>query len=449
MPQPSTRRRLSSLALRGVLAGALTLVGLACSLDATQAPTPAASAEARSLRLRVVDNGSREGLAHADVSLVDGAHAVLAHARADRDGLVTLQVPASGKLSITAAKRGYSLGVTGVVDGKLPDGEVILAVDPLQAVTSSDTSRAPGNAAVDTEIGRSVIPTSGSTTTTVFHFQGPKIDAEHYSVPLFGAAGAAYRVGEVDAITLAPLPAGARVAHVPDDGVLVHELSAEGRAAAGGAGVLLTVTRLDDEPTQKAPPAAGDGTKPAMITVPVGSGSTVTVGQGVPDTCGPAGSTCIQFSQTTGNVQTFCPPATNPPYCTVSFTASVGVTVGVGVEISGSVSVGAGINVYPTGYGTFECKVKGTACAWAQPGHYVATQTWGLCRPPYSPFAYPCWKTVQVWVPDPCGGGGIDYPNLGLSSGMCTCFNWSAVMDKIKECPMDGGADARAEGGSR
>lgn len=454
-------RRVSSrvrwLGFRFAMVAPIAGVVIACSVErGDEAPatgdTPAArdtardpentpSAGEKTMNVRVVDGSTHQGLAGMALAVVASDGSRSREVTTGPSGAASLRVPASGRVSIVGTKRGYSMLLSGVKDGDIPSGEVVFALDPLQAVTS-DRSSAPGNAKVDEEIGRSVIPTAGSDRVTLFYAQGPNVNADHYAVPLFGAPNQTYQVAEFDAATLKPLTQRARLAQASKGGALVLELSPESRPSVGHAGVIVALTTLQEE-LRDPPVALATAASPGSQGV-----------AGFPDSCGPKGAACLQKTITTGNVQEFCPPAEDPPYCSVSFSASVGATVGVkpfgiGVDLTGTATVGAGINVYPVGTGTFECKVKATACAWKQPGHYEETEGWGMCLIPYTLTFYPCWKTIRTWVPDPCGGGGIqpEYPNLGLSNGFCTCFSWSAVMQKIKECPRDGGADAEA--GSR
>ena len=460
MSKEGFRRGLSRvrwLGFRFAMVAPVAGVVIACSVErgddeaparsTVSAPDPAGSphekpsAGEKTMNVRVVDGSTDRGIAGLTVAVVaaDGSrsHQVTTGA----SGNASLRIPASGRVSIVGTKRGYSMLLSGVKDGDVPNGEVVFTLDPLQAVTGASNA-APGDAKVDEEIGRAVIPTAGSDRVTLFYVQGPKVNEDHYTVPLFGAPNQTYQVVEFDAATLRPLAPRVRLAQASNGGALLLELSQESRPSAGQAGVIVALTTLREE-LRDAPIAVASAASPGPQGV-----------AGFPDSCGPKGSSCVQKTITTGNVQEFCPPAENPPYCSVSFSASVGATVnvtpfGIGVDITGTATVGAGINVYPTGTGTFECKVKATACAWAQPGHYEETEGWGWCRVPYTLTFYPCRKTFRVWVPDPCGGGGLQqqYPNLGLSNGYCTCFSWSAVMQKIKECPRDGGADAEA--GSR
>jgi hypothetical protein len=442
--------------LRLAFAASLAAVAIACSVsheEPQQSATAKATDGVPTLSLRVADKSAQAPIAGASIKVIDANAKVVQSLTADDAGHASIRFPASGKYSITATKRGYSLGVAGVDTTGIPNGDVYLSVNPLQGLGGPGASGdAPGNADVSKEIGRSVIESSGSSTTTMYYFQGPAIDAEHYSVPLFGAPGRTYQITEVDAATLQTLTPTPEFKPAPADGIFDHELSPTARRAMGAQGVLVAITYDAAVPLAPAapvaPPAgAGAGAQPKDgVVVPVGGGGTVGVGTGFPDTCGPPGATCVQYTQSTGNIQTYCPPSTNPPYCSVSFSATVGVAVnaepfGVGVTVSGSVTVGAGVNVYVQGYGTFECKVRATACAWKEPGHWVAHQGWRVCWKPIIGF-YPCYDVWNVWVADPCQPGGIQpYPNLGLANGMCTCFNWSVSEDKIRDCPNDGGAD--------
>jgi hypothetical protein len=93
-------------------------------------------------------------------------------------------------------------------------------------------------------------------------------------------------------------------------------------------------------------------------------------------------------------VQTFCLPATNAPYCTVSFSATIGASVdiqpfGIGATIRGSFTAGVGANVYGTG--TFQCNVRVTARAWLKPCRGV--RRFGI---------FPC--TNFLGLPDICIG---------------------------------------------
>lgn len=418
----------------------------------------AATGATRRLSLKVQDKGTHRGLGGAAVRVVDDAtHRVVSTKTTDAEGRALVDLPAQGRYTLSTIHRGHSLGITGLDVARLPEGEMFVEIDPLQAITSAARMNgAPGNANVDRELGLAVVPSSGSTTTTLFYVQGPNVAGDRYPVALFGGPNRTYDVVEIDPATLRPIVSTVATARADGSGVYDHELSGPGRGLMGAQGVLLAVDLREAgasdpsptlEPAAPSPAAPSGSVSPKDVTVPVNGGGSVGIGQGFPDTCGPPGATCVQYTQTTGNVQDFCPPATNAPYCSVSFSASVSAAInaqpfGVGVTITGTATVGAGINVYPTGTGTFECKVRATACAWAQPGIWVARQGWGICLnylpPPLGP-TYPCWTVYNVWVPQPCGGGGVTYPNLGLANGVCTCFNWSASMDKIKECP---GADA-------
>lgn len=387
------------------------------------------------ITLHVVDQGTQHGLEAIEIAVLDSKGRVVANGTTNAAGSFVLKFPSQGTYTVTAAHRGYSLGITGFDTKTPPNGEVFLPIGTLESVISDSQSR-PGTADVEKEIGRSLIDVAGSSKTTLFAFQGPRSDDPRYEVPLFGATNTTYELVELDAATLKPLGTEPKSVTTDETGLFGYTLSAAGIAAIGGNGVLVAMT-LDSS----APSLPGAGGAPGLATrdVPIGLGQQVGVNPAGNDSCGPPGATCLEFTQSTGNVQTFCPPATNSPYCTVSFTASISVTIsgtpgGVGIAVQGTIGAGAASSVYPTGTGTFECKVVGKACTWTQPGHWVARQGW---RWHYSILLGPylSYDVYNVWVSDPCAPGGLQYPNMGINNGQCTCFNWSATMEKIRECP--------------
>jgi hypothetical protein len=442
-----------SVARLGVVAGAIFAVAACSSAPADDGSVDNASkivTGASAINLYVIDQGDDSPLRDAEVRLLGDKKVVLATAKTDAQGSFNLQFPSSGKYTLTVVRRGYSLGIAGLDTTVLTEGQkTVVSLQKLQQTDVADgdltSMDSPGDANVDKELGRSVISSSGSGV-TLFDLQGPLVNGDAV-VPLYGTPGQAMQLMEMDAATLQPI-GDKPVAVTPDsDGVILYTLSATAREKLAGTGLLLAVqdpTQISASSDGALSPTPGAPLSPQDKVVPLPGGGNVGVGTGFPDTCGPPGAKCVQVSLPTGNVQTFCPPATNAPYCSVSFSATIGATVaatpfGVGIDVTGSFTAGVGANVYANGTGTFQCNVKVTACAWRQPGTWV--KKFGI---------FPCTNFLGlpdlcigwrwVFVPGQCGGGGLQppaqnvLPNLGLSNGFCTCFNWSVSMDKIKDC---------------